>query len=359
MTMDVGILDQVTQEFLTAFRSDSHAITAAAKSLFFKLALIQLTVSALWMALTGESLQRLLIRFVQLSASFGVFYACIKTGGQWIPDIINGFIELGQTGGVSSVDPSSVVDQGLSLAGALLQAFFNWGLLAHPFVSLVGAIVCIAIVILYGLLAAELAIVLIKSYVLISFSSLFFAFGGSELTRSMSVQYFKTVLGIGLQLMTLYFLMGVGQHVGEQWVGMTQVASEHHELMPMLVILTGVILYYMIVKNVPTFIANLAGVGGLQHSGATSALVALQASRMGSVHLGASARFSGGVMQGSGQVVQAASSAWKAGPSGVGHLASAAFRSAQDAVMQRNTHQTFGQRLNKHLANRVKKHENG
>lgn len=355
MALDSGILDQVTQQFIDGLKSDAHHIQTAAQGLFLRLAFIQLTASALWLALTGESFQRLFIRLLQLSLSFGVLYACIHSGSQWIPAIINGFIELGQTSGVQSLDPSSIVDQGLSLSGAILQGFFNWGLLGHPFVSLVGGIVCIAIVILYGLLAAELTIVLVKSYVLVSLSSLFFAFGATEPTRLMTIHYVKTVIGIGLQLMTLYFLMGVGQHIGEHWSLMTREAAEHHQLMPMLVILTSVIVYYMVVRNVPSFIANLAGVGGFQHYGASSASLALQAGMMGSAQFQSGKALGASLVQGGGQFTQAMHSTWKAGRAAPVHVAASAFQSVKEGVMQSNTHKTFGQRFNQHLANRVRR----
>lgn len=360
--LDVGTLDQVTQQFLTAFRNDTGLIAQAAKGLFFKLAIIQLTISFLWMSLAGESLQRLLIRFVQIGAVFGCFYACIEYGSIWIPDVINGFIELGQRSGVMSIDPSSIVDQGLSIAGAILHAFFGWGLLGHPFVSFVGVVVCISVAIIYALLAAELAVVLVKSYCLVSISSLFFAFGATEVTRPMTINYFKTVIGIGLQLMTLYFLIGVGQYVGHNWASMTVQAANNHELMPMLVILAGVIVYYMIVKNVPTFVAGLSGVGGFRNYGAEAVGMAIQAGMTGASHLSSAKKMAGTLIQGGGQLGRAfggswqggAGSLWQTAKQATGRLAKSTMKGASDAVMQRNQHMSFGQRVNSHIANRVK-----
>lgn len=362
MAVDTGTLDQVTQQFLTAFQNNAGLIAQVAKGLFFKLALIQLTITFLWMSLAGESLQRLLIRFVQISAVFGCFYACIEYGSIWIPDVINGFIELGQRSGVMSIDPSSIVNQGFSIAGAILHAFFGWGLLGHPFVSFVGAVVCISIVIIYALLAAELAVVLVKSYFLVSISSLFFAFGATELTRPMTVNYFKTVIGIGLQLLTLYFLIGVGQYVGQNWASMTVQAAQNHELMPMLVILAGVIVYYMIVKNVPTFVAGLSGVGGFRNYGAAAVGMAIQAGMTGASHLTTAKKMAGSLIQSGGQTFQAIGKSWQGGSSNfwqtakqaTGHLAKSTMQSAGDSVMQKNQHMSFGQRVNSHIANRVK-----
>ncbi len=360
--MDTGTLDQVAQQFLTVFQNDAGLIAQVAKGLFFKLAMIQLTVTFLWMSLVGENLQKLLVKFVQVSLAFGCFYACIRYGAGWVADIINGFIELGQRSGVISIDPSSIIDQGLSIAGAILHAFFGWGLLGHPFVSFVGAVVCISIVIIYALLAAELVVILVKSYFLISVSSLFFAFGGTEITRPMTINYFKTVIGIGLQLMTLYFLIGVGQYIGQDWAAMTAQAAQQHQLMPMLVILAAVIVYFMIVKNVPTFIAGLSGVGGFRNYGSAAVAMAIQSGMTGASHLTSVKKMTGSVIQGGGQLGQAIGGSWQ-GSSGnfwqkarqaTGHLASSSLHATGDAAMQRNMKNSFGQRVNRHIVNRVR-----
>jgi len=324
MNTDVGMLNQVTEQFMHAFQHDAVVLQTAAKHLFFYLCLIQLTVSALWLSLAGESLQRLFLRLVQHCLSFSVFYACIEFGGQWIPQVINGFIQLGQQSGLQSINPSAVIDQGIHLSSAILHGFFSWGLLGHPFISMVGAVICIAIVVIYALLAAELAIVIVKSYLLVSLSSLFFAFAGTDVTRVMTVRFFQTVIGIGLHLMSLYFLMGVGQHIGQDWASMTLNAAKHHELMPMFVILAGVIVYYLIVKNVPSFIAGLAGVGGFRNTGEEAVGAALHAGFTGARQLSQGFHLAGAGAQGVGQTARAAYQ--------MGGVANSAFHKAPGGV---------------------------
>jgi len=268
--MSTGILDTVTQQFLTALQRDSHVIEQAALQLFYYLAIMQLTLTALWQVVAGESLQRLVADMVKLTFLLGFFYGAIYLGSEWVPAIINGFIDIGQHSSVQSLSPSGVVSQGVSIAGNILNSFYETSLWKHPFVSLLGGVVCLSICIIYALIAAELAIVLVKSYVLVATSGLFFAFGGFEMTRPMAKNYLQATIGIGLQVMTLYFLLGVGQHIGEDWAQMTKTAAENHQLMPMLVMLIAIIVYYMILKNVPSFIAGLSGIGGFRNYGATA-----------------------------------------------------------------------------------------
>lgn len=373
MAVDTGILDQVTQEFLTVLHHDAEIIAVIAQRVFSYLVVIQLTLSALWMTLAGESLQRFVVKLVQLAFSFGFFYGLITYGGVWIPELLNGFIDIGQKMGLQSLDPSSIVSQGVSIAGGILKAFFNLGLLTHPFVAIVAAIVCVSIIIIYAFIAAELVIVLVKSYVLVATGGLFFAFGGSELTRVMAQRYFSSVMGLGLQLMSLYMLLAVGQRIGDTWTDMAMQASLHHQLMPLLVILCAVIVYYLIVKNVPPFIAGLSGVGGFRNHGETAVAMAMNVGAS-SVNAAAKARtISGKTVQGLTQFGLGNAHAIRQfgkgfGGStksplgrvgaGVAHsvvgLGAATANTLKDMALKQHQHQSFGQKMNRHLANRLK-----
>lgn len=371
MVIDAGILDQVTQQFLNVLKQDAHLIQAAAKSLFYYLVIIQLTLTVLWMVLAGESLQQFIVKLTQLIFSWGFFYALIDFGGQWIPALLNGFIQLGQQGGVTSLDPSSIVDQGLSISGAIFKGFFGWGLLGHPFVSIIGAIVCIAILIIYGLMAAELAIVLVKAYIIIATNGLFFAFGGSDYTRQMAMKYFQASIGLGLQLMTLYLLLGVGQHIGEQWAQMTVTAAQNHEMMPMLVILAAVIVYYMILKNVPPFIAHLSGIGGFRNYGDAAVGMAINAGMSGANLISKAGENIGKGVHGATEFGVAGHHIIKGGYHGYQQagggfsgihegvraagsgMFSAAANTIKDMAMRQNTDKTVGQKFNKHIANKL------
>ena len=122
---------------------------------------------------------------------------------------------------------------------------------------------------------------LIKAYALVAMNGFFFALGATQATRAMTVNYCRTIIGLGLHLMTLYLLLGVGQNLGVSWALMTKAAAQQHELMPMFVILVAVIVYYFILKNLPAFMASLSGVHGFRHEGAVVVAMAINASRRG------------------------------------------------------------------------------
>ena len=353
-----GILDQVLQEFLQALQGDYSKLQSLAQGLFYYLAGIQIAVSALWLMFKGDPLEAF-VKTLQIFFTLSVFYTLIEFGGSWMPQIINGFISMGaSSSGISSLTPSSVMNQGLSIGFAILDNFANWCWVTHPFGAILACVILVAIIVLYGLLAAETAVLLIKSYVLVALSGLMFAFGANELVRPMAMNYFKAVMGIGLQLLTFYLIMGVGVQIGSQWSSLVQQAASAHDLKPFLVVLAAVLVFYTIVKNVPPFIAGLSGIGGFQSYGSTTALTAMAAAGMGARAVSSTAKTVGGAVQGGAQTVAGFNKATSMGrASSMGNAlkqSAASFGNAvKDTVMRNNPKTTLGQKFNAQMSHRL------
>lgn len=362
-----GVLDQVLQEFLQALQGDYTRIESLAKGLFYYLAGIQIVISAIWLMFKGDPIEAT-VKTIQIFFTIAVFYTLVLFGGSWMPQIINGFISIGSTSsGISSLTPSSVMDQGVSIGFAIMDNFSHWGWVTHPFGSLLSCAILIAIIILYALLAAEIAIILIKSYVLISLSGLMFAFGANEAVRPIAMNYFKSVIGIGLQLLTFYLIMGVGVQVGQDWATLIGQAAQAHDLKPFLVVMAAVIVFYMVVKNVPPFIAGLTGISGFRSYGDAAVGAAMTAGGVGARAAMTVASGGAGAVQGLGQFakagVQTGASFSQARQGGMAfhqaaghtakHAASAMGSSIKDSVMKANQHMSFGQKFNAKMSEKM------
>ena len=202
---------------------------------------------------------------------------------------------------------------------------------------------------------------------MVSIAGLFFAFGASEYTRQMSQKYIATVIGLGLQLMMLYLLLGVGEHVGSNWAVMTKAAADNHQLMPMLVILAAVIMYYLVVKHIPVFVANLSGASGLRNYSDTAISSTLGAAYFGAGLMGRAKNVATGVAGAGMQmgttaahVAQTASSEIKthgftpkgfsqAATVNFSNLGKSAVNTVKDISRGDNQNLSFGQKFNKHL----------
>jgi len=341
--VNTGVLDQVLQEFLQALQRDYTRIEDLAKGLFYYLAGIQIVISAIWMMFKGD-IQEAFVKTLQIFFTISVFYTLVLFGGSWMPQLINGFISIGTTSsGISSLTPSSVMGQGVSIGFAIMDNFSHWGWVTHPFGSLLSCAILIAIIILYALLAAEIAIILIKSYVLMSLSGLMFAFGANEAVRPIAMNYFKAVIGIGLQLLVFYLIMGVGVQIGQDWAHLIGQAASQHELKPFLVVMAAVIVFYMIVKNVPPFIAGLSGVSGFRSYGDAAVGAAMTAGGVGARAAMSAATMGAGGVQALGQVGKGV---FQTG-------ASVAQGAKSGSIMKANQHMSFGQKFNAKMAQRM------
>lgn len=365
--VNTGVLDQVLQEFLQALQRDYTRIEDLAKGLFYYLAGIQIVISAIWMMFKGD-IQEAFVKTLQIFFTISVFYTLVLFGGSWMPQLINGFISIGTTSsGISSLTPSSVMGQGVSIGFAIMDNFSHWGWVTHPFGSLLSCAILIAIIILYALLAAEIAIILIKSYVLMSLSGLMFAFGANEAVRPIAMNYFKAVIGIGLQLLVFYLIMGVGVQIGQDWAHLIGQAASQHELKPFLVVMAAVIVFYMIVKNVPPFIAGLSGVSGFRSygdaavgaamtAGGVGARAAMSAATMGAGGVQALGQVGKGVFQTGASVAQGVQSGMRAhhamGRAAM-NVGAATGGSIKDSIMKANQHMSFGQKFNAKMAQRM------
>ncbi len=279
---DVQVLNTINQEFLTGFQQSMHEIFLAGNNLAYWLAYITISFTTLMMILQGEEINKLLSKLTQMAILFGMFFTLIEVCGSWIPAWINGFMQTGaKAGNLSGIDPSSVFDQGFYLASSIFQVAGKMGITHLP-TALLAMISGVFIAIIYAFIAASLCVLLIKTYALISVGPIIFAFGMNDVTRPTVNNYIGKLIGIGLQIMTMYIVIGVGVHVGQGWVDSLQ-HSAHVGIFSysdILIVIGGLVIFYLVVQNVPSFIAEISGAGSFRDYGQAAVASALSAAAM-------------------------------------------------------------------------------
>lgn len=313
--MQPGDLDNAVIAFQHGFIHAMAPLMNAAMDLAYGLALVSLLVSVLLMLLRGETFSKAMSNLFYLGVMFGLFFTGISLVGSWVPEWVNGFMETGgQAAGITGLDPSSIISDGLYIGGTLIKAAYHTGLF-HTSTMLWSLIVGSFVVIIYAFIAADLAVVLVKSYALVAIGPIVFALGPLEMTRPSVVNYVKKVLGIGINLMMLYIVVGVGITMSKGWVNDIQTYA--HSKIPnfnaILTILAGIILLYLIVKNVPAFIAELSGVGGFRNYGDAAVGAAAGAAALGAKALASPAKAAQGAMAVAGGMANAAHYGGRAG----------------------------------------------
>ena len=283
MAADTQVLNTINYQFLEGFQKAMHAISAAGTDLAYYLAYITLTFTIVMMLLQGEEINKLISKLVQMGMLFGIFFGMISLCGSWVPMFLNGFMYAGgKASNLTALDPSSIFDQGFFIATSIVQTSTSLGITHIP-TALLGIFASLFIIIIYALISADLAVTLIKSFALVCVGPIIFAFGMNDVTRPTVNNYVQKLIGMGLQLLMIYVIIGVGITVGDSWVTSIKAsaATGAFSFGDIAVVLGGLVIFYMVTQNVPSFIATVSGAGGFRNYGAQTVATAMTAAAMG------------------------------------------------------------------------------
>lgn len=281
--MDTQILNTINFEFLEGFQKAMHALSAAGNDLAYWLAYITLTFTIVMMLLQGDEINKIFSKLVQMGMLFGIFFGMITLCGTWVPMFLNGFMYAGgKAANLTALDPSSIFEQGFFIATKIVDTSLNLGITHIP-TALLGVISALFVIIIYALIAADLAVTLIKSFALVCVGPIIFAFGMNDVTRPTVNNYVQKLIGMGLQLMMLYIIIGVGISVGDSWVTDIKASASTGAFSfgNIAVVIGGLTIFYMVTQSVPSFIATISGAGGFRNYGAQTVATAMTAATMG------------------------------------------------------------------------------
>lgn len=272
LTPSLGFIDEYKQLRGIWF----FELFPAARDLFWTLATLELVLSfILWMAAWfhfDTLAQHLFKKILFISAG----YAILLHADTWIPDIIDSFTTLGQQISHVPLTPGFVLAQGRSVAITMLKAM---GVTAW-FTNLTGAIMALlsAIVVFlsYALIAMELAVTLVESYVVTGAGVFLLAFVPFRGTAALTERFLGYVIAVGIKLFIVYALVGAGAQLAPSWAAFVTSGNIFDLNIP-LNIAAAALVFFMLAHKIPALAGSLAlgTVGMTFHDvlGATSGAV--------------------------------------------------------------------------------------
>ena len=223
-----GMMDTLVSQVQGASGGWMSSALGYAKNLFFGLAAIEFAWSAIQLTLKKSELSEIMVGTLFKVMSLSFFAMLLIKAPEWIPAIVNSFKAAGAgVGGASVLSPSAVFDQGLQVASSLMQ-FSNdaapstggmiintltssgQGLGKFMLSSIIVGVASVFIILGYGLIAVQLLITLVESYLIIGGGALMLGFSGSRWTHNLSEKYFGYAISIGVKLFTIYLIIGFG-----------------------------------------------------------------------------------------------------------------------------------------------------
>ena len=268
-----GMLDQVVTEFATRATSWQTVVMNAAMFLFWTLGTISLVFTFGFMALRKADIGEFFAEFIRFILFFGFFLWLLRNGPAFANSIIQSLARIGeQASGVASVTPSGIVDIGFMI---LKQAFRNSSIWS-PVDSFIGVALSVGILILLAVVAVNMLLLLVSAWLLMYAGIFFLGFGGSRWTSDMAINYYKTVLGVAVQIMTMVLLVGIGNDLLSSFYARMNTGTLNFEELGVMLVFCVALL--MLVNRVPPLIAGIitgsgiGGAGGIGNFGAGAAI---------------------------------------------------------------------------------------
>lgn len=252
-----GVLDQVIQEFVSRAAAWQGVIMAAATWLFWTLGTISFTWTMGMLALRKADIGDFFSEFIRFTLFFGFFYWLLQNGPYFAETIINSLRQIGDNAaGTAGLSPSGIVDIGFMIWKQAISNLSSWS----PVDSLVGLVLSAGIMLALATIAVNMLLLLISGWILMYAGIFFLGFGGSRWTSDMAINYFKTVLGLAVQLLVMILLVGVGNNLLTSFYAkMNKATLNFEELGVMLVFCLALL---TLTGQVPKMVAGIISGGG-------------------------------------------------------------------------------------------------
>jgi type IV secretion system protein TrbL len=234
-------------------------IMSAATRLFFLLASIDFAWSVPgllrehdFMGLFQGLIKRLLV--------IGIFYGILEQGQNWIPAIVESFVQIGSTatGLPNQLNPTDIMGRGIQIGSDLLTKTHNANLLTQ-FGAVLTTMFLVAIVFIsYGIITLHYIVTKLEAIIVMSAGYLFLGFGGSRWTLPYFERYIALAIATGTRLMLIYLMLGVFQTVAGQWESTMSAWDPSQPIGPMFSEVAAMLLFAFASWMIPKMAASLA-----------------------------------------------------------------------------------------------------
>lgn len=325
---DTGIMDNIAQSYKTAATGWTGTLLTYANRLFMLLATIELAWSFTVWVLDKNELQSFVAAVAKKIMFIGIFYALLLNGPSWIPAVIDSFVDAGSAaGGSGGLSPSEVFTTGLDNAATMLEGIKNMSLWDDFASIVIAGLSAIIIVLSFAVIAGQLLVALVESYIAVSAGLLFLGFGGSRWTTDFVQKFIGYAVATGVKLFMLYLIIGIGNSQAQNWKAM--LATIGTPGVPVfniiLTVLGGSLLLMFMSIQIPSMAASmLAGSPSLTAGAAAATAGMVGAGIVGAGAAGAATTL--GAAKSAGGIASAARAAYgeagAQGASGVGRAVS-------------------------------------
>lgn len=243
-------------KFWTKVKSWQTVIQGAANRLFWTLVLISMVWTFGMMLMRKADIGDFFAEFTRFIIFIG-FYFWLLTNAVSGHNIAGTTIDsMQKLGGMAAGIPGGANHSSIMNTGVLIwnQATSNLTLL-QPVDSLIAVIISLIILIVLAVIAVNMLLLLISSWVLMYAGIFFLGFGGARWTSDIAINYFKTVLSVGIQLFVMLLIVGIGSDLLTSfYTKMGKNVLNYEELAVMLIFS---IAFFVLISKLPSLLAGI------------------------------------------------------------------------------------------------------
>lgn len=257
---DANILGQIDNKFYDEAERWSTVLEHLALQLFYWFLVADICIFGIRGALDmykGNNIASLLAEFTVMILFVSFMFACLKNYKEWSNNLIDGLAQVGQQLGYSKASAGDLFRIGLDLA----SQFIDQMSLTSPVLSIAFFLVGVIFLCIFALIAAEIIVIKVESYIVMNAGIFLLGFGGMRYFKEYSINFLKYAFTVAVKLFVLQCLIGIA---GSFFSGFTDTGLEWKDIG---ITLGGAVVMLALVKNIPSIISSLimgahGGAGG-------------------------------------------------------------------------------------------------
>jgi type IV secretion system protein TrbL len=252
-----GALDAMAQSYQLASQRWLTQLTGVAQRTFVVLAAIEFAISGLLWGLRRDSLDDIAGRFLLKFVLVAFLLLLITSFTTWVTPIVDGFAVAGERAiGGMTVSPSRVIDLGMALGDHVAKTFDRWGVITHFMMAIISGFAVLIILLAYIVIATQLVLTLVESYIVLGGGVLFLGFTAFRATAAYGENFLNYAVSVGIKIFLLYLIVGVGTSVTSSIIRVMQAEPEFStNLAPLGQILGLAIIFAVMAVRIPNHVA--------------------------------------------------------------------------------------------------------
>jgi type IV secretion system protein TrbL len=260
-----GVVDSLLAKYKNAGQGWVGTLKSAGTSIFWILATISLSWTCISMAIKRAEMGEFFAELCRFIMFTGLFFWLLTNGPQFANDIIKSLWTVGgeASGTGNSIYPGSLID----LAMQVFQNTMKHINFLQPESIVAPTIIALIILIVCALIAVNMILLLCAAWVVLYAGIVFLGFGGCRWTSDMAINYYRTVLGVGVSLMTMQLIIGLGINFLQD---LFTASGQTPDAPTLAILMVACIILVVIAHRLPQMVAGMVVGGG--HNGAVGSV---------------------------------------------------------------------------------------